>query len=127
MIAFRATTEKKTIGMLLWVVQNSIGYYHLGAYSPEGYEQKASFALFWTLLEYFRNAGLDWLSLGAGAGIREDENDGLSRFKRGWATGTQMTYFCGRIFDTIKYHECGLAHKTTGTGYFPAYRAGEFE
>lgn len=126
MIAFRATTGEKTVGMILWVVQNKIAYYHLGAYSPEGYELKASFALFWKLLEYFQYSGLDWLSLGAGAGVQGDENDGLSRFKRGWATGTRMSFFCGRIFDAGKYNEIIPAHRITDTNYFPVYRAGEF-
>ena len=126
MIAFRATAGKKVVGMLLWAVQNNIGYYHLGAYSSEGYELKASFALFWTLLHYFKNIGLDWLCLGAGAGLHGDQNDGLARFKRGWATGTRTAFFCGRIFDAEKYKETVLAHKIKVTNYFPAYRAGEF-
>lgn len=126
MIAFRATSGKKTVGMVLWVVQNNIGYYHLGAYSPEGYEQNASFALFWTLLEYFQAAGLDWLNLGAGAGVQGNENDGLTRFKRGWATGTRTNFFCGRIFDAGRYQESILTHKIGDTDYFPAYRTGEF-
>jgi len=126
MMAFRASVENKTVGMLLWAIQNNIGYYHLGAYSPEGYKLKASFALFWKIFDHFKNSGLDWLSLGAGAGIKGDEEDGLTRFKRGWATGTRTAFFCGRIFDVKKYNESILAYKTINTNYFPAYRAGEF-
>ena len=104
-VAFRALVDDQTIGMLLWYVQGDVGYYHLGAYSPDGYKLNASFALFWTLLGYFANAGLQWLSLGAGAGAQGDENDGLTRFKHGWSTGTRTAYFCGRIFDPKKYQE----------------------
>lgn len=126
MIAFRATVDEKIVGMLLWAVQNNRAYYHLGAYSPDGYELKASFALFWKLIGYFKNIGLDWLSLGAGAGLQVNENDGLSRFKRGWATGVRTAFFCGKIFDAEKYQEIAIAHKIKDTNYFPAYRADEF-
>lgn len=126
MIAFRAIVGEKTIGMVLWIVQNNIGYYHLGAYDPEGYKKNASFALFWTLLDYFKDSGLDWLSLGAGAGAQENKDDGLTRFKRGWATGTRTTFFCGRILDTDKYQESLMIHKIKSADYFPAYRVGEF-
>jgi hypothetical protein len=125
-VTFQAKLGDTTVGMLLWYVQGDVAYYHLGAYSPEGYKLNASFALFWTLLGYFANEGLQWLSLGAGAGTQEDTNDGLTRFKRGWSTGTQTAYFCGRIFDRKKYQEIVEARGISTTNFFPAYRHGEF-
>jgi hypothetical protein len=125
--AFRAITNGETVGMLLWYKQGDIGYYHLGAYSSLGYQQKVSFALFWSLIKYFADSGLKWLSLGAGAGLTNDGQDGLTRFKRGWSTGTRTAYFCGRIFDTEKYWELVEANGTPYTGFFPAYRAGKIE
>jgi len=125
-VAFRASFNDKTVGMLLWYVQGNVGYYHLGAYSPDGYKLNASFALFWTLLDYFANQGLQWLSLGAGAGTQGDVNDGLTRFKRGWSTGVRTAYFCGRIFDQKKYQEIVKAKGIPPTNFFPAYRHGEF-
>ena len=73
-----------------------------GAYSDTGYELRASFALFWVAIEYFAATDLQWLNLGAGAGVRNSK-DGLTRFKRGWSNGTRTAYFCGRIFDRAKY------------------------
>jgi hypothetical protein len=125
-VAFRAVVGDKTVGMLLWYVQNNIGYYHLGAYSLDGYRLNASFALFWVLIGYFANVGVQWLSLGAGAGFHGDENDGLSRFKRGWSTGVRTVYFCGRIFDSQKYQEIVKSRGALLTNFFPAYRLGEF-
>src|SRR5574341_196798 len=119
-IAFRAISRNKTAGMLLWYIQGDIGYYHLGAYSPEGYKVKASFALFWTLIKYFSDSGLKWLSLGAGAGSHNDGQDGLTRFKRGWSTGTRTAFFCGRIFDPVKYQKIVLARGIANTDFFPA-------
>ncbi|HZT60168.1 MAG TPA: GNAT family N-acetyltransferase [Pyrinomonadaceae bacterium] len=126
LVAFRAARSGTTVGMLLWYVQRGVAYYHLGAYSAAGYDLRASFALFWQSVEHFAAAGLGWLSLGAGAGLDGGGNDGLSRFKRGWATGTRTAYFCGRVLDRARYDEIVRARGVAGDGYFPAYRRGEF-
>jgi hypothetical protein len=70
--------------------------------------------------------GLEWLNLGAGAGVSENSMDGLSRFKRGWSTDTRKVYFCGRIYDKVNYSLVTKAKDTIGSDYFPAYRKGEF-
>jgi hypothetical protein len=123
---FRAAHQGKTVGITLWYVDGHVAYYHLGAYSEIGYELGASFGLFWQVIEYFSNQGLRWINLGGGAGISDTfQDDGLSRFKRGWATGTRTAYFCGRIFDRQAYDRI-TKNKQTASGYFPAYREGEF-
>ena len=124
---FRAIYNDETLGMILCYIENEVGYYHLGAYNSCGYEMRASFALFWFIIEYFASIGLRWLNLGAGAGIGADGKDGLSTFKRGWATGTRTAYFCGKILDPQKYAEIVKAKGTIDTEFFPAYRKGEFE
>ena len=124
-LAFKAVVEGITVGMLLWYKQGDVGYYHLGAYSPLGYQTKASFALFNTLIEYFTDTGLKWLNLGAGAGQHNNAHDGLSRFKQGWSTGTRTAYFCGRIFDPEKYQQITVARNMPPTDFFPAYRLNE--
>ncbi len=126
-VAFRAVHDGKTVGMLLWYVQGKVGYYHLGAYSPLGYELRASFALFWCAIKCFADSGLDWLSLGAGPGVKSDHMDGLSRFKLGWSTDTKVVYFCGRIFDNSTYSAIMKAKGIADTNYFPVYRKGEFQ
>lgn len=125
-VVFHADYDGTTVGMLLWYVQGDVAYYHLGAFSDLGYELHASFALFWTAIEYFADEKLRWLNLGAGAGVKSDSADGLTRFKRGWSTDTRTAYFCGRIFDEAKYSEIVRVKKISDTDYFPAYRAGEF-
>jgi hypothetical protein len=123
--AFRATLATQTIGMILWYVQGNIGYYHLGAYNADGYRLKVSFALFWKALEHFSSKGLQWLSLGAGAGTYGDMNDGLTRFKKGWSTSVRTVYFCGRIFNQKKYQEIVQSRGIPPSNYFPAYRSDE--
>ncbi len=122
---FRATQNDETVGITLWYTDRDVAYYHLGAYSDLGYELEASFAIFRYVLEHFKNQGLKWLNLGAGAGLA-NQTDGLTRFKRGWATGTRPAYFCGRIFDRRKYDEAMNARGVGASDYFPAYRKGEF-
>jgi hypothetical protein len=125
-VAWEARHEGDPVGMILWYVQSDIAYYHLAAYSQAGYDLRASFALFWRSLEYFAAAGLRWLNLGAGAGLQSSD-DGLTRFKRGWATGTRPAYLCGRILDPPAYDELARIRLMTPTTYFPAYRLGEFD
>jgi len=119
---FRAVENGVTAGMLLWYEQGSRAYYHLGAYSNRGYEVGASFALFDYAIRYFCSRQLKWLNLGAGAGAG-DSDSGLARFKQGWSNGVRTAYFCGRIFDREKYERLAAG---VNTGYFPAYRLGEF-
>jgi len=125
-VAFRAMYGEKTVGMLLWYIQGEVGYYHLGAFSQEGYEKRVSFGLFWFAINYFAEHGLHWLNLGGGAGVIGDKSNGLSRFKRGWSTGTSIVYFCGRIFDRERYKKIMAEKRIIPNDYFPAYRKGEF-
>lgn len=126
LVAFRAKFQGETLGILLWFVQNEFGYYHLGAFSDQGYKMRASFALFRFAIEYFAESGLKFLNLGAGAGIKNKPEDGLSRFKNGWSNGIRTAYFCGRIFDPHKYQKIIQEEGIVMDDYFPAYRKGEF-
>ena len=112
LVMFRAMHEDEVVGMVLWFVQGDVGYYHLGASSEKGYKLKASFALFQEAIEYF-DGSLRWLNLGAGAGVRSEE-DGLTRFKRGWTNRTKTAYLCGKILNHEVYQEL--------SAFFPAYR-----
>ena len=67
LVAFRAEAGGSTVGMILWMVQDDVAYYHLGAYDEAGYALNASFALFWRSIEWFTGRAR-WLDLGAGAG-----------------------------------------------------------
>jgi hypothetical protein len=109
--------------MTLWYETDEVAYYHLGAYSEAGYAARASFALFWSAREHFRSR-VRWLALGAGAGVDGDSDDGLSRFKRGWSTGTRTVFLCGRILDRARYEAASRAAGTSASTFFPAYRGG---
>ncbi len=125
-VVLRAAVDTTTVGATIWYVHGNVAYYHLGAWSSLGYQLRASFALFWHAIDTFAAKGLRWLDLGGGAGIATNGDDGLSRFKRGWANGTRTAYFCARIFDRHTYDALTRARGISETEYFPAYRQGEF-
>lgn len=123
---FRAALDDKAAGMILFMVHGNVAYYHLGAYSEAGYHTRASYALFSTALEFFHASPIRWLSLGAGEGLRDEGETGLTRFKRGWSTGTRLAYLCGRILDHDAYARLVEQKDARNADYFPAYRKGEF-
>ncbi len=127
MVVFRAKKGVETLGMTLWYTQGNAAYYHLGAYSDQGYQARASFGLFWNAINHFRATGIEWLDLGAGAGLSASDDDGLSKFKRGWSTGTKTAYLCGRVGNRAAYLEQVGDIDMQATRYFPAYREGEFQ
>lgn len=126
LVIFQAMCGDSCVGMLLWYVQGNVGYYHLGAYSSIGYEARASYALFAYAIDHFRQRGLRFLNLGAGAGVSQADADGLSRFKAGWATASRPAYFCGRILNRGSYERLNAGKGMPVSNYFPHYRAGEF-
>jgi hypothetical protein len=126
MVMMKAESKGEIIGMYLWYVQGNIAYSHLSASNALGYELQASYSLVWFSLQYFAGK-VQWLNLGGGVGTHSNGKDGLSMFKRGWATGTRTAYFCGKILDPERYTEIANARGLTTVDYFPAYRKGEFQ
>lgn len=124
MVVLRAVHRNTTVGAHLWYVQNGVAYSHLAAFDDQGYDLNAAYALYWTALQTFA-ARVRWLDIGAGAGAGEKAGQGLTFFKRGWATGTKTAYLCGRIFNRPVYDDLTRARCAGPTDYFPAYRQEE--
>jgi hypothetical protein len=118
LVAVRADRGGATVGIALWLEDAPNAWYHLAAYSAEGYEVSASYALFAVALDHLRDLGVGRVDLGGAAGTA-DADDGLTRFKRGWATYQRTAYLCGRVLDREAYD------RLAGEGvsdWFPAYR-----
>ena len=126
LVMLRAEHEGITVGAHLWFRHENVATSHLAAFSAKGYELNASYALYWRAVEYFADTNARWLNIGAGAGTESNVNDGLSRFKRGWATGTRKAYFCGRILNRARYTVLSGTCQVMEGDYFPLYRSGEF-
>jgi hypothetical protein len=122
-VIYTAKFINKIVGMVSFYKMNDIVYYHLAAYDEDGYATRASFGIFWQAIHDFAAEGLHYLSLGSSAGLDENINDGLTRFKKGWSSETRTAYFCGKIFNKPVYDH--LKNKSVQTDpFFPAYRNG---
>lgn len=124
LVMLRAVSEGEVVGMHLWYASGEVGYSHLAASSERGYELMASYALHGAAIERFAGK-LRWLDFGGGAGVGESAS-GLSRFKKGWATGSRIAYLCGRVLDPKSHARLSGRLGNPITDYFPAYRTGEF-
>ncbi len=122
-IMFKAMRDDHVVGMDIWYLQGERAYDHLTAVDEEGYELQASYALKWHAIHYFAPT-IRWLDLGGGRSV--DGTDGLSAFKRGWATGTRTAWLCGRVLQTVRYAQLTQGRESSHTTYFPAYRSDEF-
>ena len=126
LVMLRALAGGETVGAHLWYVQGEVAYSHLAAASARGYDLMVLYALYYRACEHFRGR-VRWVDFGAGAGVAADgEEDGLARFKKGWANDVRTAWFCGRILDRARYAKILAARGLKDDGYFPAYRKGEF-
>ena len=123
LLALRAVHDGETVGMALFFEDSPNAWYHLAAYSEQGYAVSASYALFAVAIERLRECGVRRLDLGGSAGARPHE-DGLARFKRGWANEERMAHLCGRVLDRDAYERLAAGYPGD---WFPAYRAPDRE
>jgi hypothetical protein len=123
LVMFRASRNRQTAGLHLWLQHGDVAYGHLGVTNDLGYQYAAAYGLYWFAFEWF-SSRVAWLHLGGRAGVAADD-DGLASFKRGGATETRTAYFCGRCFDSDRYAEITRIRGVEPGSFFPAYRAGE--
>lgn len=120
MTVYQALRERRVVAMSLWLVCGDHAYYHLGASDAEGYEHRASFGLFHQALHEMAKQGVRQVLLGSGAGVERRENDGLARFKAGWANASRTAYLCGVVLNKEAYKRL---NRSRTDDFFPAYRA----
>lgn len=125
MVAIRAEHQSATVAANLFYLQGETAYDHLTASNAAGYRLRASYALKWCAIRHFLGK-VRWIDWGGGAGAADDESDGLTVFKKGWAKTTRVACFCSKILDKTKYREIVGAKRLEHSRYFPAYRDGEF-
>jgi hypothetical protein len=120
MMLVRALRDDHVVSMSTWCVDGTRAHYHLGASNPAGYEVGAAYAVFAFALEELSSRGVTWVDLGGSAGAH-DADDGLARFKRGWASETETAWLGGRVLDASGYRTIAQGHDASE--WFPAYRA----
>ena len=124
LVMFYAEHEGKPAAAHLWYEMGDVAYSHLVAHSTVGYETRASYALHEAAIRHFADR-LQWLDIGGGKEGAPDSEDGLSQFKRRWATTTCPSLLWGRILQPSVYRDLITSSDNQKTDYFPAYRNGE--
>jgi len=118
--AVAAFAGEEIVSMHLWILDapSATGSSLFAASSKEGYAHSAAYAVYDASIRLFSD--LKILNLGGGAGVSISKEDGLSRFKSGFANAEVMSVFCGAVLDDRRYRE--LAKGAPLALPFPAYR-----
>jgi len=122
---FRVIKQGEVVGGALFYLQKDSSYYHLAAQTEKGYEMQAGYAAMWTAINVLSKK-IRWIELQGGSSQNDEEMDGLSGFKKGWANLEKKSLFCGKIINYPVYSEISKIKKIPKSQWFPAYRVGEF-
>lgn len=115
------------LGADLYYIDGDVAYAHLSAYAEAGYARSVSYPMMAHAIDMFRSdpgSPIRWINLG-GVPASEAAGGGIGHFKRGWTGLTRPSHLCGLILDRQAY--AALCPAGPQSGYFPAYRAGEFK
>jgi len=115
---FLAEIDGALVGASIWFRHADVAYYFLNASNPEGYANGAAYALMAAACDHY--AECRWINLGGVAGSGDNPNDGLARFKRGFANATLQNHLIAAILDPALY--ASLSAGRPDDGWFPAYR-----
>ena len=113
-----ASCGDRIVAMSLWALSDDVAYYHLGASDDAGYDARAMYGLIAAGIDAFGGGRV--VHLGGSAGLADDAEDGLARFKRGFSNRAVTAYLCGARLDPDRY--ASLSAGRPATPFFPAYR-----
>lgn len=111
------------VGFHIWMMHSGVVYSHLTALTAEGRARRGGYALSMFALDAFRNH--DKIVFGGSAGVTDTPNDGLARFKSGFANETAESILCGKIVRPDDYRALSgeiTDDQQSGAGFFPKYR-----
>lgn len=118
LVTIGAFIEDRLVATHLWIKNNSYLYNHLAASNEEGYDTRASYAIYDSTIKYFSDAIA--IDFGGGAGI-DSASDGLTLFKQGFSNSSKKNYLFGKILLPEIY--ANLSNKRESkANFFPAYR-----
>lgn len=88
--------DGEIVAITLWIVHADTLYFHDGASSAAGFAVSAAYAAFAHAIEVLADGeGCRYVLLGGSSGLRDDRQDGLSEFKRGFANYSLPNHLCG--------------------------------
>lgn len=106
----------------IWIRHEGHAHSHLVASSPEGYAERAAYAVNHASIEHL--ADCLTINFGGGAGAEDGSDDGLARFKNGFCNTTARSYLCGKVLEPDVYDALAArAGVSSQTAFFPRYRA----
>lgn len=109
-------------GQILFFVRENVVDLHLQGVTKRAYGQASSYALYFGLLEYLEEGGFAIVNLGGAPGYRDDPENGLQIFKRGWANERHTAFLCGQVLDEERYAKLTETEGASASDFFPAYR-----
>ena len=115
---FAAFIEDRMVSAHVFVTHEGHAISHLAASTPEGYAAGAAYAV-----NDLASRSLDdcrVINFAGGAGVNDNPDDGLVRFKRGFANTVAPARLCGAVLDADAYR--ALSADRVDSGFFPAYR-----
>jgi len=118
-----ARTGDGPTGAMITVDMGEAAHLHVMGMTAAAAKLHTSYALFHTALDHLEARGCRLVSLGGGAGLTNDPEDGLYRFKKRWATEARTTYLGGAVLDPKAYAALTTRSGAAVSSYFPAYRA----
>lgn len=121
LVAVAAFLGRELVGCHLWFEYGDMAWSHLAASSAAGYENGAAYAIYDHSIRHFAGR---IVNLGGAAGVGDrPEDDGLARFKSGFANRTIVASLYGAVLDAPAYAQLCAQHGRADSAYFPAYRA----
>lgn len=120
-VMHRSRHNGVTTGAQILLIQDDVAHAHLAAFSDAGYALGASY-----LLDRFAQEALAGIVRYINWGGGTPSNEGLARYKRGWANVERSSWLLGCILDREAYSRLSGRTAANGEAYFPAYRTGEF-
>lgn len=120
---FAAFIEDRMVSAHVFVTHAGQAVSHLAASTAEGYAAGAAYAV--NDLAVRTLADCRVINFGGGAGMNDNPNDGLVRFKKGFANSAAPAWLCGAVLDAQAYQALSadsLDADSVDSGFFPAYR-----
>jgi hypothetical protein len=115
---FAAFIDDRMVSAHVFVTHKGHAMSHLAASAAEGYAAGAAYAVNDLAAQALTDCRV--INFGGGAGMNDNPEDGLVRFKRGFANTVAPARLCGAVLDADAYR--ALSIDTVDSGFFPAYR-----
>lgn len=115
---FAAFIDGRMVSAHVFVTHDGHAMSHLASSTAEGYAAGAAYAVNDLAVRTLVDCRV--VNFGGGAGLEDNPEDGLVRFKKGFSNAVAPARLCGAILDADAYR--ALCADDVDSGFFPAYR-----